>query len=194
VADAYCDARRDLYEPVLGVKNSERIPISSSATSVLRRTRTAIRRSQLVALPRAKAARRARRVAGRQRGIVRGRRGPDGGYQLAVDPRRLNLAEIVESLGGPLFPFPCLERGSGDHPRCSECPGESRCIAERALRRASAAAYESLESITIFDLIETLDSAHEPATDPGSPSELRPKRAQPSRPALTPLRTKRQQP
>jgi Rrf2 family protein len=89
----------------------------------------------------------------RQRGIVRGRRGPDGGYQLAVDPRRLNLAEIVESLGGPLFPFPCLERGNGAHPRCSECPGENRCVAENALRRASAAAYESLESITIFDLI-----------------------------------------
>jgi Rrf2 family protein len=131
----------------------------------------------------------------RQRGIVRGRRGPDGGYQLAVDPRRLNLAEVVESLGGPIFPFSCLEPGSGDHPRCSECPGENRCVAEKALRRASTAAYESLESITILDLIaEHLDSEHEPATDPGSRSELRQKRAELSRPALTPLRTKRQQP
>ena len=40
----------------------------------------------------------------RQRGMVRGRRGPDGGYQLNVDPSTLNLADVVESLGGPPTP------------------------------------------------------------------------------------------
>ena len=44
----------------------------------------------------------------RQRGIVRALRGSDGGYELAVDPAALTIAEVVECLGGPLFPFPCL--------------------------------------------------------------------------------------
>lgn len=89
----------------------------------------------------------------RQRGIVRGRRGPDGGYQLEVDPRALNLAEVVESLSGPLFPFACLLRGA-DGVRCNECPGAELCAAQRALSRASAAAYEVLESIAIADLAQ----------------------------------------
>jgi Rrf2 family protein len=87
----------------------------------------------------------------RQRGLVRGRRGPDGGYQLNVDPSLLNLADVVESLGGPLFSFTCLQRG-GAAGQCSECPGAERCPAMRALGRASAAAYAVLESITVADL------------------------------------------
>jgi Rrf2 family protein len=88
----------------------------------------------------------------RQRGLVRGRRGPDGGYQLNVDPSALNLADVVESLGGPLFPFTCLQRCPGARARCGECPGRERCPAERALGRASAAAYAALQSITLADL------------------------------------------
>jgi Rrf2 family protein len=95
----------------------------------------------------------------RQRGIVRGRRGPDGGYQLNVDPSKLNLAEVVESLGGPLFPFTCLQRGTSGS-RCSECPGEGRCPAESALGRASAAAYAALESIFVSEL--AVEDAVEP--------------------------------
>lgn len=89
----------------------------------------------------------------RQRGIVRGRRGPDGGYQLNVDPSQLNLADVVESLGGPLFSFACLQRGAGG--RCAECPGPGRCAAEMALGRASAAAYAVLESILVRDLADS---------------------------------------
>ena len=129
----------------------------------------------------------------RQRGIVRGRRGPDGGYQLAVDPRTLNLADVVESLGGPLFPFACLERKKGDPARCSECPGPNRCPAESALGRASAAAYAALSAVTIFDLIdeEPLPNPDD-AGDSGSRSELRQKRAEARDGATTPVRTRGQ--
>ena len=98
----------------------------------------------------------------RQRGIVRGRRGPDGGYQLAVEARNLTLAEVVESLGGPIFPFPCLVRGENSA-RCSECPGAGRCPAQSALGRASAAAYESLLSLVLADLL-----AEDPAAEAGA--------------------------
>jgi Rrf2 family protein len=108
----------------------------------------------------------------RQRGIVRGRRGPDGGYQLNVDPSQLNLADVVESLGGPLFSFACLQRGPGSA-RCAECPGAGRCAAEMALGRASAAAYAVLESILVRDLADEVADAAEP--EPKAGSVVRPK-------------------
>jgi Rrf2 family protein len=108
----------------------------------------------------------------RQRGIVRGRRGPDGGYQLNVDPSRLNLADVVESLGGPLFSFTCLQRGA-DGTRCAECPGAGRCAAQLALGRASAAAYAVLESILVRDLADEVMETTEPA--PSGRSLVRPK-------------------
>lgn len=88
----------------------------------------------------------------RQRGIVRGRRGRVGGYQLAVDPEVLSIAEIVESLGGPLFPFACLH--AGPHPeRCRECPGTAVCPARSALSGACTDAYRALRSVVLSDLL-----------------------------------------
>jgi Rrf2 family protein len=106
----------------------------------------------------------------RQRGLVRGRRGPDGGYQLNIDPGALNLADVVESLGGPLFPFTCLQRGPGAGARCGECPGRERCPAELALGRASAAAYAALQSITLADLQGDRSSDAEQASPPATRS------------------------
>jgi Rrf2 family protein len=92
----------------------------------------------------------------RQRGIVRGRRGRVGGYQLAVDPEALSIAEVVESLGGPLFPFVCLAREPLAE-RCRECPGSLVCPAQNALSSASNAAYAALRSLFLADLLCTED-------------------------------------
>lgn len=97
----------------------------------------------------------------RQRGIVRGRRGRVGGYQLAVDPKALSIAEVVESLGGPLFPFVCLAREPLAE-RCRECPGSLACPAQNALSNASSAAYAALRSLFLADLLHEDDA---PASD-----------------------------
>lgn len=88
----------------------------------------------------------------RQRGIVRALRGRDGGYELAVDPTALSIAEIVECLGGPMFPFPCL-LGKG---RCRECRGSAPCAAERALSRACNAAQGELGGTTLAEVANSL--------------------------------------
>ena len=93
----------------------------------------------------------------RQRGIVRGRRGRVGGYQLAVDPKALSIAEVVESLGGPLFPFVCLAREPLAE-RCRECPGSLVCPAQNALSNASSAAYAALRSLFLADLLGEPDA------------------------------------
>lgn len=91
----------------------------------------------------------------RQRGIVRALRGRDGGYELAVDPSALSIADVVECLGGPLFPFPCLL----DQGRCRECHGAGPCAAERALSRAAAAALLELRNLTLADVAGSLSTS-----------------------------------
>jgi len=91
----------------------------------------------------------------RQRGIVRGHRGPVGGYELAVPAAALTIAEVVETLGGPLFPFTCLAREPNDE-RCRECPGAEACPAKRALAGACAAAYRALAALALSDVAGVL--------------------------------------
>lgn len=91
----------------------------------------------------------------RQRGILRARRGRDGGYELAVDPKTFTLVDAIETLGGPIFPFACVSgaRGSGGkRGRCRECPGTNVCPAERVLSAVAAATAEALGSIVLADL------------------------------------------
>jgi Rrf2 family protein len=91
----------------------------------------------------------------RQHGIVHGRRGRVGGYELAVDPNELTVAEVVESLGGPVFPIICLRHEPGRLPkRCRECPGTGRCPAELALKGAELEVHRVLSSISLSDLVE----------------------------------------
>ena len=90
----------------------------------------------------------------RQHGIVHGRRGRVGGYELAVDPKELTVADVVESLGGPVFPIVCLRHDPGHAPkRCRECPGTGRCPAELALRSADDEVHRVLSSISLSDLV-----------------------------------------
>lgn len=103
----------------------------------------------------------------RRHGIVQGRRGRVGGYELAVDPSELTVAEVVASLGGPVFPITCLHREPSRVPkRCRECPGTGRCPAELALRGADIEVRRVLSSISLSDVVQgvaELDAARAPA-------------------------------
>lgn len=100
----------------------------------------------------------------RQRGILRGHRGSVGGYELAVPPDVLSIAEIVETLGGPLFPFTCLSREPNEE-RCRECPGNDACPAQQALSGACQAAYGVLRGMVLSDVARN-SPAPAPANEP----------------------------
>lgn len=61
----------------------------------------------------------------RRRGIVRSRRGPGGGYQLARDPATINFGEVLRALDGPLALTPCVSQTAYQH--CDECADEEQC-------------------------------------------------------------------
>ena len=86
-------------------------------------------------------------VALRRAGLVRSVRGPSGGYTLARPPRELTLTEVIEALEGPLTEpsSPDLFAGGA---------ASSAFVIAEAWARATSAAREVLDSITIEDLCQ----------------------------------------
>ena len=56
-----------------------------------------------------------------QAGILRGARGHQGGYRLAIAPEKLSVAEIIRVMEGSLAPVACLDREPNPCARCEEC-------------------------------------------------------------------------
>ncbi|WP_283137867.1 RrF2 family transcriptional regulator [Rhizohabitans arisaemae] len=81
----------------------------------------------------------------RKSGILRSRRGRDGGYQLARPAAQITLADIVRAVEGPPLRPPHTGRRQGVY------PGAARPLAHLwdALREAEEA---TLESITLADV------------------------------------------
>ena len=80
------------------------------------------------------------------RGWIETVRGRGGGMRLAIDPTRLSLRKIVETLENDFSLVECF----GDNDRCLLTGG---CGLERALARALRAFYEELDRHTLADLV-----------------------------------------
>lgn len=77
-------------------------------------------------------------LALRNGGVLRSKRGVEGGYTLAKVPEEITLGEVIRLLDGPLAPIPCVSVTS--YERCS-CPDEASCglhIAMKQVRDAIA--------------------------------------------------------
>ncbi len=90
--------------------------------------------------------------------IVRGKRGPGGGYVLARDPAEISLRQIVEAVEGPLV--------TGAPPSVSGKGDESTEVAEGSAHRPdfiwpvlAARFAASLDAVTVADLCR--DAARE---------------------------------
>ncbi len=90
----------------------------------------------------------------RQAGLVQSRRGKQGGYQLAADPRDLSVGRILALVEGPLGPVSCI--GAGDEP---QCPLRGRCAFLAMWERARSAVAGVLDSTTLQGLIEAQQEA-----------------------------------
>ena len=54
-------------------------------------------------------------------GLVKGIRGPQGGYRLSREPKDYSMAEILELAEGSLAPVECLETEVNACERCGSC-------------------------------------------------------------------------
>jgi Rrf2 family protein len=84
-------------------------------------------------------------------GVVRSRRGREGGYALAKDPNAVSFGQVLRLIDGPVAPLPCLSRTA--YRRCDDCRDEAACEIRRVFARLYDAQLALLESTTIGDAL-----------------------------------------
>jgi Rrf2 family protein len=87
--------------------------------------------------------------------------GPNGGYQLSRDPRRIRLVDIIETLDGPMLSDCCLMSVGG-------CARQDRCGVRSVIRKAELAQYRVYERETLASLCKKVEFP-----DPGTIEGLR---------------------
>jgi len=87
-------------------------------------------------------------------GIVRSIRGARGGLQLIRHPRELKLSEVVQLLEGAVTPVECVSNPES-------CPRSDLCVTREVWSEMKKAIDETLNSITLQDLVERQKKAEQ---------------------------------
>ena len=92
----------------------------------------------------------------RNHGILQSQKGKGGGYLLRIDPARVNLAQVLRVIDGPIAPTPCVSHNF--YVKCDDCEDEVTCalkpIMER-VRDANLGVYENT-TLLVFQNLESL--------------------------------------
>jgi Rrf2 family protein len=82
--------------------------------------------------------------------VVRGRKGPGGGYILAKKPERVLMGEVIKAVEGEEKLFLCTEEHS-DGESCQRYPG---CTTHLLWEKLSTSFQDYLNSISLADLLK----------------------------------------
>lgn len=80
-------------------------------------------------------------------GLVKSSMGPNGGFVLSRTPRKINLAEIIDAIQGPLSLSRCLLGKN-------VCPRQSHCPINAKLTKLQKNIGDYLQSITLNELLQ----------------------------------------
>mgnify|MGYP001149254983 CR=1 FL=1 len=84
----------------------------------------------------------------RKAGLVRSRRGPQGGHMLSRPPARISLCEVVLALEGPLAPVSCVQESI-----VYDCPFGETCVVRDVWQKVTEATQHILEETTLEELV-----------------------------------------
>ena len=82
-------------------------------------------------------------------GLVRGKRGRSGGYQLAQSARAISFGGVVRLMEGPLALLPCVSETQ--HRRCADCPNYRTCELKKVFRGVRDSTAAILDGWTLAD-------------------------------------------
>ena len=89
-------------------------------------------------------------LALRNGGVLKSKRGVEGGYSLAKSPDEITLGEVIRLLDGPLAPIPCVSVTA--YEPCS-CPDEASCGLHIAMQQVRDAIAEILDNYKLSRVI-----------------------------------------
>jgi len=70
-------------------------------------------------------------------GILKSKRGPQGGYTLARTPEKISILEIIRATEQDALIVDCAGEGKKTRRRKNECPFEGRCVTETVWKDAN---------------------------------------------------------
>ncbi|MFH1561609.1 MAG: Rrf2 family transcriptional regulator [Patescibacteria group bacterium] len=82
-------------------------------------------------------------------GLVKVKRGVEGGYQLLGSPRRITVGDVVRPLEGKMAMALCLDKNN-----TLKCPRANGCLTKNVWARVQNSLNESLDSISLYSLIK----------------------------------------
>ncbi|WP_147822200.1 RrF2 family transcriptional regulator [Salidesulfovibrio onnuriiensis] len=91
----------------------------------------------------------------KQAGFIRSKRGPKGGHMLAKQPEDILVGEIVRVLEGDFSLVECKSKRSA-------CPRFEDCVTRNLWVRASDAMYDTLNEISLADLLSGIEKCESP--------------------------------
>jgi Rrf2 family cysteine metabolism transcriptional repressor len=86
-------------------------------------------------------------IALRRAGLLRSRRGAQGGYYLAQAPEATTAGDVIRALEGSILPVQCVVEE-----RCSPCSREEECAARGIWEEVRDRLVETLDGVTLADL------------------------------------------
>ncbi len=100
-------------------------------------------------------------LALRNGGVLKSKRGVEGGYSLAKAPSEITLGEVIRLLDGPLAPIPCVSVTAYEH--CS-CPDEQSCGLRIAMQQVRDAIAGILDNYKLDRLIQEVQKHRQTKT------------------------------
>jgi Rrf2 family protein len=83
-------------------------------------------------------------------GLITARKGPGGGYDLAMPAGEINLGRAIRALDGPLAPIACASRTA--YRPCPDCRNVEGCAVRLAMLAARDAMAEVLDTVSLADM------------------------------------------
>ncbi len=84
-------------------------------------------------------------------GLLKSKRGPQGGYQLAKKPQEISVRDIVIAAEGSLALVDCLEAGKT---RRGKCDFDNQCVTQHVWQEATQRLHDYLASVNLQDLCD----------------------------------------
>jgi Rrf2 family protein len=91
----------------------------------------------------------------KQAGIIRGIRGPQGGYLPAKPAKKISAGDILRAVEGPLEPVACAARDQ-------LCAREKKCLSRNTWKELYKGITSCVDSISMADLSEAYNSMENP--------------------------------
>jgi Rrf2 family protein len=94
----------------------------------------------------------------RRKGLVKGKRGPGGGYVLGRPPDEISLFDVVDVLETDFLPATCMSGETACSPgkpvEGKQCPLEDTCVTRPLWMRLRDMYYTYMRTVTLQDLLE----------------------------------------